>query len=156
VHLAAARKRKRGFRGGRTACAGDSRRVTPPATPTTLDVELLYRHFDFPRTAVGFCDYWVTMQELWASSRWVHSRIITSADELSRITAGDGWDVVHQVQAYEPAIVLTSDSAQLAVLLQSPLRRFAIHLEQIEISADHAVRYGESLLVASGPRGYLI
>ena len=122
----------------------------------TQDVELLYRHFDFPRTAVGFFDYWITMQELWASSRWVHSHLITSADELRRITAGDGWEVVHPVQAYEPAIVLTSDSAQLAVLLQSPLRRFAIHLEQIEIGADHAVGYGESVLVASGPRGYLI
>ncbi len=120
----------------------------------TQDVALLYRHFSFPHTAIGVFEYWLAMQELWASQRWAHSHLIASVSDLSQITAGDGWEVVHPVEAYEPAIVLSEGSARLAVLIESPLRRFDISLQQIEIAADQSVRYGEAVLVASGPRGY--
>lgn len=122
----------------------------------TQDVELLYRHFEFARTATGVFDYWVIMQELWASARWTHSHVIASADELSQITARDGWQVIHPVEHYEPAVVLAEDSSRLAVLIQSPLRRFEINLQQIDIDAQQAMHYAEPILVASGPRGYVL
>ena len=53
----------------------------------TQDVDLLYRHFSFPPTAAAAFEYWLAMQELWASTLWVHSHLITSAVELSQITA---------------------------------------------------------------------
>jgi hypothetical protein len=120
----------------------------------TQDVALLYRHFSFPRTAVGVFAYWLAMQELWASQRWAHSHLLASAADLSQITAAEGWEVVHPVEAYEPAVVLSDGSARLAVLVQCPLRRFEISLQQIEIAADQSLHYGEPVLVASGPRGY--
>lgn len=120
----------------------------------TQDVELLYHHFSFPHTALGVFEYWLAMQELWASQRWSHSHLIASAEELSQITAGAGWKVDHPVEAYEPAVVRSDGGARLAVLLHSPLRQFAITLQQIEVGADQSLRYGESILVASGPRGY--
>jgi len=120
----------------------------------TQDVALLYRHFCFPRTAIGFFEYWLAMQELWASQRWTHSHLIASAAELSQLTSGEGWEVVHPVQTYEPAVVPSNGGARLAVLVGSPLGRFAIELQQIEIGDDQSLRYGESVLVATGPRGY--
>jgi hypothetical protein len=120
----------------------------------TQDVKLLYCHFAFPRTAIGVFEYWLAMQELWASQRWAHSHLIASAADLSQITAGEGWEVVHPVEAYEPAVVFSDAGARLAVLVQCPLRRFEISLQQIEIAADQSLHYGESVLVASGPRGY--
>ena len=126
------------------------------ARARTQDVELLYRHFTFPRTAMGVFQYWLAMQELWASQRWAHSHVIASAAELSQITAAQGWEVLHCVEAYEPAVVPSTGGGRLAVLLQTPLRRFEITLQQIEIAADQSLRYGEPVLVASGPRGYIL
>ncbi len=120
------------------------------------DVELLYRHFTFPRTAMGVFQYWLAMQELWASQRWAHSHVIASAAELSQITAAEGWEVLHRVEAYEPAVVPGAGGRRLAVLVQTPLRRFEITLQQIEIAADQSLQYGEPVLVASGPRGYML
>jgi len=117
-------------------------------------VALLYRHFSYPHTAVGVFEYWLAMQELWASERWAHSHVIASAGDLSQITAGDGWEVLHPVEVYEPAVVRSNGSARLAVLVECPLRRFEISLQQIEIGEDQSLRYGEAVLVASGPRGY--
>lgn len=122
----------------------------------TQDVELLYRHFSFPDTAVGAFDYWLAMQELWASVRWVHSYVVASAEEWSRIVTREGWEVLHTVQAFEPAVVRADGSFRLAVLVESPLQRFQIALNQIEIGPEHALRYGEPVLVASGPRGYVV
>jgi len=122
----------------------------------TQDVELLYQHFSFPDTAIGVFDYWLAMQELWASVRWVHAHVIASAAELSQITAREGWEVLHPVQAYEPAVVRADGGARLAVLVESPLQRFHITLDQIDIGPEHALRYGEPVLVASGPRGYVV
>ena len=122
----------------------------------TQDVELLYRHFSFPDTAIGAFNYWLAMQELWASGRWVHSHVIASADEWERIIGREGWEVLQPVQAYEPAVVQADGSARLAVLVESPLRRFHITLDQIDIGPEHRLRYSEPVLVASGPRGYVI
>jgi len=122
----------------------------------TQDVELLYRHFSFPDTAVGVFEYWLAMQELWASARWAHSHLIASAAELSQITAGEGWQVIHPVEAYEPAVVRAQHGGRLAVLLQCPIGRFEITLQQIEIAADQSLRYGEPVVVAHGPTGYVL
>lgn len=133
----------------------------PDALPSTLpraptqDVALLYRHFTFARTAMGVLQYWLAMQELWASQQWAHSHVIASADELSQMTAGEGWEVVRCVETYAPAVVLSDGSARLAVLVVCPLQRFQITLQQIEIAADQSLQYGESVLVARGPRGYM-
>ncbi len=121
----------------------------------TQDVELLYRHCSYEPTASGVFDYWIAMQELWASQRWAHSHVIASAAELSQITAAPGWNVLHPVEAYEPAVVRSDGTARLAVLVQCPLKAFTITLQQIEIAADRSVHYDEPVLVASGPRGYL-
>ena len=129
--------------------------ATARADAPTQDVELLYKHFTFPLTAVGFFEYWLAMQELWASARWAHSHLIVSAEEFRQLSAGEGWEVLHPVESYEPAIVRGEDGgARLAVLVQCPLERFSISLQQIDIAADHSLRYGEPVLVASGPRGY--
>jgi hypothetical protein len=122
----------------------------------TQDVDLLYRHFSYPRTAIGVFEYWLAMQELWASACWAHSHLIASAAELSQITAAEGWQVVHPVEAYEPAVVRSNGSARLAVLMQCPLGRFEIRLQQVDIQADQSLRYGESVLVAEGPKGYML
>ena len=47
------------------------------------DVELLYRHFDFERSAAGVFEYWLAIQELWASQRWIHSTVIADAEQLA-------------------------------------------------------------------------
>ncbi len=122
----------------------------------TQDEQLLYRHFSFPRTSPGFFEYWLVMQELWASARWAHSHLIVCAEELSQIVAGDGWEVVHPVETYEPAVVLGDPGARLAVLVQCRLARFSISLQQIDIDAAGCLRYADSILVASGPRGYVL
>jgi hypothetical protein len=122
----------------------------------TQDVGLLYQHFMFPPTAVGVFEYWLAMQELWASARWVHSHLIASAAELSQIIAADGWEVVHPVEAYEPAVVRSGGGARLAVLIQCPLGRRQITLQQIEVDPDQSLRYADPVLVAAGPRGYTL
>ena len=121
----------------------------------TQDVDLLYRHWLYPPTPTGVFDYWLAMQEVWASQRWAHSHVLASAEELSQIIAAPGWEVVHPVQACEPAVVLGEGTARLAVLVHCPLKAFEIALQQIEIGAEHALRYGEPVLVATGPRGYM-
>src|SRR5262249_20685148 len=84
----------------------------------TRDVDLLYRHCSHEPTATGVFEYWLAMQELWASQRWAHSHVIASATELSQITAAPGWQVVHPVEVYEPAVVRSDGTARLAVLVQ--------------------------------------
>ncbi|HTO59370.1 MAG TPA: hypothetical protein VMJ74_16330 [Pseudomonadales bacterium] len=126
------------------------------ANVPTQDVELLYRHFSFPDTAAGVFEYWLAMQELWASAQWAHSHVIASAAELSQITAGEGWQVIHPVEAYEPAVVRSAHGGRLAVLIECPIERFEIALHQIDIGADHSIRYGEPVTVAQGPRGYVL
>ena len=121
------------------------------------DAELLYRHFTFPRTAEGVFEYWFAMQEIWASTRWAHARVIASADELGQLTAQEEWHVEHVAEHCAPAVVNTPEgSSHLAVLVYSPVSQQRIALEQIAIGADQVVRYGEPVLVASGPRGWVL
>ncbi len=124
-------------------------------TPTQ-DVELLYHHFSFALAAVSAFEYWLAMQELWASTRWIHSHLIASAEELSQITASEGWKVVHPVETYEPAAVVSDRGVRLAVLVQNTIERFEIALQQIDIATDRSLHYAEPILVASGPRGYVV
>ncbi|HVN87609.1 MAG TPA: hypothetical protein VMW17_22460 [Candidatus Binatia bacterium] len=126
------------------------------ASAPTQDVDLLYRHFFFPDTAVGVFEYWLAMQELWASARWAHSHLIASADELSQITAADSWEVIHPVEAYEPAVVRGGHGARLAVLVECPIGRCEITLQQIQIHPDHSLQYAEPVIVAQGPKGYVL
>jgi len=135
--------------------AAPDARSTDAAKVPAQDVDLLYQHFSFPRSAVGYFEYWLLMQELWASQRWAFAHLIASAQELSQITAAPGWQVIEPVQAYEPAVVRSDDGARLGVLVESPLERFSIHLEQIDVGADQSIRYASPLLIASGPKGYL-
>jgi len=121
----------------------------------TRDVELLYRYFEFEGTAVALFDYWMVMQEIWASSWWTHSQVIASIEEFSNIVAPEGWRTVHPVEHGEPAVVRSGDAARLAALVRSPLRQFEVSLQQIDIGPDHSLRYAAPIVVASGPRGYL-
>jgi hypothetical protein len=130
--------------------------VTPTdAHRPTQDVDLLYRHCAYEPTAMGVFEYWLAMQELWASQRWAHARVIASAAELRDLTAAPGWQIVHPVEVYEPAVVRSDAAARLAVLVHCPLRSFEVSLQQIEIAADRSLRYDQPVLVAAGPRGYV-
>jgi hypothetical protein len=133
----------------------DSLAVSAAAAPTR-DVEFLYRHFTYERSARGCYEYWVLIQELWASARWVHSRVIADADEFAAIVQGDQWRMNHEIERYEPAVIVGDDAAQLAVLLLCPLERQAITLHRIEIGPEQDVRFVESIDVAVGPRGYVM
>lgn len=126
------------------------------AAAPTRDVDLLYRHFAYERSARGFYEYWIGIQELWASARWVHSRVIADGEAFAAVAQGERWTVNHAVERYEPAVVVGEETAQLAVLLFCPLERQAITLHRIEIGADQAVRFVEAIDVALGPRGYLM
>lgn len=133
----------------------DSMAVQERAAPTQ-DVELLYSRFSFPRTAEGYFDYWVVMQELWASARWAYSSIVASAQEWSQLTAAEGWQVLQPVERYEPAVIRQGERVSLAVLVHCPLQRFEIALQRIDIDAQQALHYDDPILVAAGPRGYVL
>lgn len=120
------------------------------------DADLLYRHFRFARTAEGVFEYWFAMQEVWASTRWAHARVIASADELGQLTSHEDWRVDNVVEHCAPAVFNTAETSHLAVLVYSPLGQQRVALEQIGIGADQVVRYSEPTLVASGPRGWVL
>jgi hypothetical protein len=135
--------------------APDSVARSTAAAPTR-DVEFLYRHFAYERSARGYYEYWIGIQELWASARWVHSRVIADGEDFAAVVKNDRWQLHHEVQRYEPAVVVGEESAQLAVLLFCPLERQSVTLHRIEIGTDQDVRFVESIDVALGPRGYLM
>ena len=127
------------------------------ADAAAQDVELLYRHFTIAPGAAGAFDYWLAMQELWASQRWIHATVLADAAEFSQLTAAPDWRVERPVERVEPAIVLGgADIAQLAVLVHHPLERHAVVFHRIRITPTQAIEYAESLIVAAGPRGLLI
>jgi hypothetical protein len=126
------------------------------AARATRDVDLLYRHFSFPWDERGVFDYWTVMQEIWASARWAHAHVIGSAIELATLTSAEDWELQRPVETCEPAVVLDETSARLGVLVHDALDRHSVVLQQIEIAADKAVRYGTAVVVATGPRGYVL
>ena len=63
---------------------------------------------------------------------------------------------MHPVETYEPAVVLSDAGARLAVMVQNAVERFEITLQQIDIAPDHSLHYDEPILVAAGPRGYVV
>jgi hypothetical protein len=119
------------------------------------DVELLYRHFTFEPSAAGVFEYWVAMQELWASQRWIHSTVIADAEHFSQLTASPEWEVERPVERVEPAVIRDGDGSQIAVLVHCPIERHLVMFHRVRIAADYAVSYAESIVVAHGPRGYL-
>jgi hypothetical protein len=133
--------------------APDSVRATDPAA--SRDVELLYRHFQFEPSAAGVFEYWVAMQELWASQRWIHSTVIADAEQFAQITAAPDWHVERPVERVEPAVIQDGEVRQIAVLLHCPLERHLVTFHRVRIAADQSVEFAESILVAHGPRGYL-
>jgi hypothetical protein len=127
------------------------------AVASGRDAELLYAHFSLERTPEGVFEYWFAMQEIWASSRWAHARVVATADELGQLSAHDGWTVEHTVEHCAPAVVDTGEGAShLAVLVYSPIGQHRVSLEQITVAADRTVRYGDPVIVATGPRGWIL
>jgi len=131
----------------------DASRAADPAI--SRDVELLYRHFQFERSAAGVFEYWVAMQELWASQRWIHSTIIADAEQFAQLTAAPDWRVERPVERVEPGIIRDADASQIAVLLYCPLERHMVMFHRVRIAPDQSIEFAESILVAHGPRGYL-
>lgn len=123
---------------------------------TDRDVELLYRHFTFETSAQGCFEYWIAMQELWASARWIHSTVVADADELRAFTSDGEWEIDHPMERCEPAIVYEGGVARLAVPVLCRLDRQTITLHQVEIHADQRIEFVNAIPIARGPRGYLI
>jgi hypothetical protein len=119
------------------------------------DVELLYRHFTVEPSAAGVFEYWLAMQELWASHRWIHSTVIVDAEHFAQLTADPQWTVERPVERVEPAVIRDADGSQIAVLVHCPIDRHVVTFHSIRITAEQAVVYAESILVAHGPRGYV-
>jgi len=119
------------------------------------NVELLYRHFAFERSPIGVFQYWVAMQEIWASARWVHTQVIAGGTHFAEIVAGPEWHVEHPLETHRPLVIREGERAALAILLYSPLQRHSITLQQVSIEADNDIVFAEPITVASGPRGYL-
>jgi hypothetical protein len=120
------------------------------------DVDLLYRHFEYEASAEGCFEYWIAMQELWASARWIHSTVVADADELRALTSEGEWDMDHPLERCETAVVQEAGIARLAVPVLCRLDRQTITLQQIEIHADQRIEFANAIPIARGPRGYLI
>ena len=130
--------------------------ASTPATGETQDVDLLYRHFQFEPTAVGAFEYWLAMQELWASQRWIHSTVLADAAELTQLTSHPHWRVERPVERVEPAVIRgAADGTQLGVLLHCPLERHSVTFNRVRIVPDQSIELAESLVVALGERGLL-
>lgn len=129
--------------------------VAPGQSGPTRDVELLYRHFRFELSPAGYFEYWVAMQELWASARWVHSRLVADADHFTELTSRGEWRVHHTPERCEPAVMMDGIAgAQLAVMVYCPLDRESVSLQQIRIGPEQDIAVTDILTVADGPRGY--
>jgi len=123
----------------------------------TRDVDLLYRHFTFPRTAEGVFEYWFAVEEIWASTYWAHARVLATPEDVAHFLSRPGWHAEQSVEHCAPAVVLDPDQGSLlAVLVYSPLGREIVTLEQVAILPDQSVRYIESVPVGVGPKGYMV
>jgi len=99
--------------------------------------------------------FWVAMQELWASQRWIHSTVVADAEQFAQITLGVDWQVERPVERVEPAVIRDPDATQIAVLIHCPIERQLVMFHRIRVPADQSIEFAESILVAHGPRGYL-
>jgi hypothetical protein len=133
--------------------APDSARATDSGAGR--DVELLYRHFQFEPSPAGVFEYWVAMQELWASQRWIHSTIIADVEQFAQLTAAPDWQVERPVERVEPAVIRDGETSQIAVLVHCPLERHMVMFHRVRIASEQSIEFAESILVAHGPRGYL-
>ena len=130
--------------------------TAPTGVGTSQDVELLYRFFSFEDSAAGALEYFLAMQELWASQRWIHSTVLADAEALAALTAGGDWRLDRPVERVEPTVVRGgADGTHLAVLAHSPLGRHTVTFHRIRITPERAIEFAESLVIASGPRGLL-
>ena len=128
----------------------------PTSGGASQDVELLYRFFTVEPTAAGAFEYFLAVQELWASQRWIHSTVLADAAELAAVIAGGDWRLDRPVERVEPAVVRGGvDGTQIAVLVHSPLGRHAVTFHRIRIAPDQGLEFAESLLIAAGPRGLI-
>ncbi len=134
----------------------------PPDSGTAIeklranrDAGLLYRHFDFTDSAIGVFQYWLAMQEIWASAAWVHTRVVADREHFAEIVTSGDWQVEQSVESYQPMVVRRGEGAHLALLLYSPLERHSIGLQQVEIRPDKSIVFADPITVAAGPRGYV-
>ena len=100
-------------------------------------------------------EYWLAMQELWASQRWIHSTIITDVEQFAELTAAPEWQIERPVERVEPAVVCDGEVRQIAVLLHCPIERHMVMFHRVRVRPDQSIEFAESILVAHGPRGYL-
>lgn len=134
----------------------------PPDSPSpqrlqpNRDAQLLYRHFDFERSAEGWFEYWIAMQELWASARWIHSRVVVDGEHFAELMSGGEWQLQHEVESYAPVCVRGEGTAHLAVLVYCPVQRHTIALQRVSIDTAKVITFAEPITVASGPRGYFV
>jgi hypothetical protein len=130
--------------------------ATAPSGGASQDVELLYRFFTHEESAAGALEFFLAMQELWASQRWIHSTLLADAGELARLTGDGDWRIDRPVERVAPTVVRGGpDGTHLAVLVHNPLGRHTVTFHRVRITPQRAVEFAESLLVASGPRGLL-
>jgi len=134
----------------------------PPDSSSALrlqpnrDSELLYRHFRFEASAAGYFEYWVAMQELWASARWIHSRIVVDAQHFAELISGAEWQLQRELESYQPVCARGAQGGHLAVLVYCPLQRHTIALQRVAIDATQSIVFAEPITVAVGPRGYYV
>ena len=130
--------------------------TAPTGLGASQDVELLYRFFTYEDSAAGALEYFLAIQELWASQLWIHSTVLADAEELAQLTAGGDWRVDRPVERVEPTVVRGgADGVHLAVLCHSPLSRHTVTFHRVRITPERAIEFAESLVIASGPRGML-
>lgn len=123
----------------------------------TRDVDLLYGHFELPDTPEAVFEYWMAMEEIWASARWVHSVLITSAEDFSAAVAAPGWTVRDTPQSFTPLVAPEGAQAlpaELVVLVRCPLGAERIELWRARIDRDGSIAFRDAVPVATGPRGY--
>ncbi len=120
----------------------------------TRDVDLLYRHFSFVPSPLGVFHYWLTMQEVWASATWVHTRVIADEKHFAEIVGSGDWQLEQPLESHQPVVIQHSKGSHLALLLYSPLHRHSIALQRVEIRADNSIVFADPITVATGPRGY--
>lgn len=130
--------------------------TAPSGAGASQDVELLYRFFSHEDSAAGAFEYFLAVQELWASQGWIHSTVLADPEDLAQLTSQGDWRIDRPVERVAPTVVRGgADGTHLAVLVHNPLGRHSVTFHRVRITPERAIEFAESLLVASGPRGLL-